>query len=313
MDFKKERVNIHNQFPEVILFKAEKKFREKLEKANKASPFIPIRFGYDGDTTFQTCVGHLVDGLEFLPFRPDYMFDHCFKVIDEAGGPLFFEKGITGVVQRLGNELLKHSRKDWEDIITLLGTCIPLMTCRFLAKRLCEAHFLSDTNSKSLSKRAISCFGKQFYTEFIEKFALDENDKKTGKISPVSIEKGASFIKLYLSGTVAGKRKKKAKESHTWLDLSKQNNIPTPNQRIEFLLSLLLFNMRNERAHGAVLSPFRTSKSSIERYQSYYFAMLCSYTFCLGVLDLKGYASLNSDKIKNCVLENVELQSTFFE
>lgn len=309
MDFKKERVNCHNKYPELIQFKAERKFKEKLDRANGIIPFEPIQIGYGDDSVYQTCVGHLIDGLEFLPYRPDYMFDHSFKVIDEAAGYYFSGKGIKGIVQGLPAKLLNHSRADWEAIVDLLGKNIPLMTCRFLVKRICEAHFLADGNSKQLKDRAISCLGAQFYDEFIKRFALDDSGQATGIISSEQINKAASFVKLYLSG---GKGTKKSKPSYKCLDITKEVNVPTHNKRMEFLLSLLLFNMRNERAHGAVLSPFRTSKSSIERYQSYYFAMLCSYIFCLGALDLRGFGNVLASSILICAENNIELQASFF-
>lgn len=309
MDFKKERVNCHNKYPELVQFKAERKFKEKLDKAHGVIPFQPIQIGYGDDPVYQTCIGHLIDGLEFLPYRPDYMFDHSFKVIDEAAGYYFSGKGIKGIVQGLPAKLLNHSRADWEAIVDLLGKNIPLMTCRFLVKRICEAHFLTDRNSEQFKDRTGSCLGAQFYDEFINRFALDNDGQLTGNISSEQINKGASFIKLYLSGK---KGTKKIKSSYKCLDLTKEINVPSHNKRMEFLLSLLLFNMRNERAHGAVLSPFRTSKSSIERYQSYYFAMLCSYIFCLGALDLRGFGNVPASSILICAESNLKLQTRFF-
>lgn len=238
------------------------------------------------------------------------MFDHCFKAIDEAGGCFFPNKGIKGIVQGLPGKLLNQSRREWEAIADLLGSNIPLMTCRFLVKRICEAHFLKDGNSQQLSDRASHCFGSQFYGEFIKRFALDDAGQATGSISTERINKGASFLKLYLSGKKGTQRPKNA--SYKCLDLTNEQNVPTHNARMELLLSLLLFNMRNERSHGAVLSPFRTSKSSIDRYESYYFAMLCSYIFCLGVLELRGFGSLSGEKIRICAEENVHLQLNFF-
>ncbi|SDB54330.1 hypothetical protein SAMN02927930_02131 [Pseudidiomarina indica] len=310
MDFKKERVNCHNKYPEIVKFKAERKFEEKLGGTNGVTPFIPVQLGYGDDTIYQTCVGHLIDGLEFLPYRPDYMFDHCFKAIDEAGGYFFSNKGIKGIVQGLPGRLLNHSRADWEAITDLLGANIPLMTCRFLVKRICEAHFLTDGNSKQLSDRANHCFGTQFYDEFIKRFALDDAGQATGNISAERINKGASFLKLYLSGKKGTKKSRYS--SHKCLDLTDEKNLPTHKSRMELFLSLLLFNMRNERSHGAVLSPFRTSKSSIDRYKSYYFAMLCSYVFCLGAFELRGFGEMTGEKIKRCTEENVRLQLDFF-
>lgn len=310
MDFKKERIDCHNKFPEVVQFKAELKFKEKLEKASFLTPFIPVELGYGDDAVYQKCIGHLIDGLESLPYRPDQMFDHCFRVIDEAGAQFFPKKGIKGIVQGVGNKLLNQSRAEWEEIILILGSNIPLMTCRFITKRICESHFRSDDSSKQLSDRAVNCFGSKFYNEFIDRFALDENGVKSEKISTDKINKGASFLKLYLSGNKG--TNKSANKSYESIDLTKENNLPSSNKRIEFILSLLLFNMRNERAHGSVLSPFRTSKSSIDRYRSYYYAMLCSYIFCLGVLQLRNFGNLDGTKIKICAERNVDIQKIFF-
>lgn len=310
MDFKKERVNCHNKYPELVQFKAERKFKGKLDQANGVTPFEPTQIGYGDDAVYQTCIGHLIDGLEFLPYRPDYMFDHSFKVIDETAGHFFPGKGIKGIVQGLPTKLLNHSRGEWESIIDFLGKNIPLMTCRFLVKRICEAHFLPDGNSKQLKDRASNCFGAQFYDEFINRFALDDSGQATGSISTERINKGASFLKLYLSGKKGTKIA--SDSSYKCLDLTNEKNVPSHNKRMEFILSLLLFNMRNERSHGAVLSPFRTSKSSIERYKSYYFAMLCSYIFCLGALDLRGFGDIPVGNMILCAEKNIQLQADFF-
>lgn len=310
MDFKKERVDCHNKFPQRVDFKAEVKFRNRLNSNNGFSPFKPIQFEYNNDVVFQTCMGHLIDGLEFLPFRPDYMFDHCFKVIDEAGCFLFRGKGIKGIAQGLGVKLLNKSKAEWEEIINILGQNIPLMTCRFIVKNLCEAHFKIDNNSEQLVKRAKTCFGTSLYNEFMDKFAIDDDGIASGNVSIERIEKASSFLKLYLSGKKATKNRNNTLNSQ--LDLNKEQNLPTANQRIELILSLLLFHMRNERAHGSVISPFKTSKSSLNRYQSYYYAMLCSYIFCLGILHLRGFGILGAEKIKECCKDNIDMQNKFF-
>ncbi len=186
------------------------------------------------------------------------------------------------------------------------------MTCRFLVKRISEAHFLNDGNSAQLQDRAKNCFGDEFYKEFILRFAAieDKENNVFPDITPEKIGKGANFLKLYLSGKKGTRKLDKSK--YKCLDLTKEQNLPSHKKRMELILSLLLFNMRNERSHGAVLSPFRTSKSSFERYQSYYFAMLCSYIFCLGALDLRGFGSISAGNIFLCAERNMQLQADFF-
>lgn len=310
MDFRGERVIAHNEWPKRVEFKAEKQFKAKLEHNGHAAPFKTIILDSSNDMPYQICVGHLVDGLEALPFRPDYMFDHCFQVIDERGKLLFPRQGIKGVVQGLASRLLRASCADWRDIIDTLGKHIPLMTCRYIAKRICVANVGTDDQSKLLADRAENCLGPTFYNQFVDKFGRNDDGNVSIDMSDVNFNKAASFLKLYLSGA---KGTKNRSSTHSSLDLTKDVNVATHHKRIEIILSLLLFTMRNERAHGGVLSPFITSKATLERYESYYFAMLASYIFSLGVMQLHGFGGLDGTKIKDCCNANLHLQSSFFQ
>lgn len=141
--------------------------------------------------------------------------------------------------------------------------------------------------------------GEDTYQEFISKFKLDYKN-------------GASFLKPYLSGGIATKVKKNNKLG--LLDLTNPKSILSTSKRIEFILSLslLLFTMRNERFHGSILSPFMTSKSLIQRYQSYYYAMLSAYIFSLGLLDLKKLGTVGGVEVYKCCEQNLILQDSFF-
>lgn len=312
MDFKRERINIHNNYPQKIEFKAEKQLRERLETLKGAIPFKTIKLSINDSTydnsNYQIYVGHFIDGLDALPERPDYMFDHCFRVLDHAGSSFFENKGIKGVVQGLGTLLLKESHKEWVDIINELSKNIPLMTCRYISNILVTSYRENNDSSKQIKTRAEDCLGKFFYDKYIEHFESTEGENSNKKFSE-NINKSASFLKLYLSGE---KGTKKRSAVHTDLDLTKEKNIPTENKRIEFILSLLLFTMRNERFHGTKLSQFRTSKAKLEKYESFYYAMTASYIFALGSLQLHGYGNLNGKEILECCKENLKLQKQFF-
>ena len=310
MDFKEARIATHNNWPNRVYFKAEEIFRDRLAKNNGKVPFKTIVLGSDSDHEYQKFIGHLIDGLEALPYRPDYLFDHCFRIIDCGADQLFPpKKGIQGIVQGLDSLLLKIARHDWEMITDALCNQMPLHTRQFIVKRMCSAYFGTDDNSVLLKARIIDCVGKTFYEEFIDKFSRDGKGGPAPIPSEVNFTKATSLLKLYLSGK-AGTRNKKA--THPSLDLTKAGNLPSVNKRIEFILSILLFTMRNERAHGEVLSPFRTSKASINRYESYYFSMLAAYIFALGVLQLRNMGGVNGASILQCCQDNLNLQKTFF-
>jgi hypothetical protein len=304
MEFKRQRVNAHNNWPKQSEFKAETDFIARLE-AKSDLPFEPISIGYDDDPDYQRCVGHFLDGFDAMPRRPDYLFDHSFRALDLAGSALFPAKGIKGIVQGLGGVLLRSGQADWEAMTDALCQATPLRTCELIAKRILSATDTNNQDHTALIARSKNCLGVQFYSDFMSKYTTPGQTA----VGAETIQKAGSFLKLYLSGK-QGTRNKTA--THAALDLTKAANVPSYNQRIELMLSILLFTLRNERAHGNAISPFRSSKATIERFQSYYFIMLASYVFALGALQLRGWGGINSAAIRIGCERNVALQQAFF-
>lgn len=309
MNFQKTRVDIHNNYPKKILFKAELAFKKRLEDKGLNVVFSPIKLQYDEDASFQVYLSHYIDGLNTLPFRPDQTFDNNFKVIDDAGRALFPKGGAKKVLEGLSNKLLINQNLDWQTIVDILTENIPLMTCRYITKNIFEAHKDNSFEGGKFKERIETCLGKIEYKQLLEQFP----SAPTPASSPASLEhlnSASSFLKLYLKG----KKTNQSKKSYpSKLDLSKASNVLSHSKRFDILISLFLYTMRNERAHGASISPFITSKSTFARYESYYFAMLCSYIFSLGVLSLRGFAGLNSSNILDCCKENVDIQKYFFK
>ncbi|RQT16818.1 hypothetical protein [Burkholderia contaminans] len=310
MDFKKERVNSHNNWPEIKLFKAEQKFRELLEKRQPIRPFQQANLQYDSDPDYQKMIGHFLNGLEALPDRPDYMFDHCFTVIDRAASPLFPSKGITGIVEGLGKKLMAQSPVEWEGIVDDLTTAMPLSSYRYIAKNICEAHLGSNTHSGYIVSRVKSFLKSHRYAEFIDKFVVKPGLTLSNPIPHDALQRTANFLKLYASGDVATKHV--GSSTYPTLDLSNPNNKRSPAKRAEFLLSLYAFIARNERAHGELLSPFRSSKADLKRYESYYFLAAMTYTFALGVLELRQWGGVTPTDIRRCCSDNLAIQKALF-
>lgn len=315
-DYKKARVDCHNNFPNRVLFRTEEKFKALIDKNHGAAPFTPIIMAYDDDVTFQTCIGHLGDGLEFLPFRPDYMFDHCFKVIDEAGKRQFpTQGGLKGIVQGVGNKLLSLPNNHWGAIIDLLASNIPVLTSRYITKRIFESEaqrIVNNRDNKSrLAKRARNCFQPGQYEEFIKKFAYDSNGVFSISVALDSDNslRAAKFLMMILKGQKGTKAKNPV---FPLLDLSNESNHFSLNKKCEFITSVLLYNVRNERTHGSTLSPFRTSKSDISRYEGYYFSMLCAYIISLGIFELNGFGGYTSNEVHSCCEINIKAMKDFF-
>jgi len=315
MDFKGRRVEAHNNWPETTEFRAEIEFKEKLLAFDKFPPFKPISLGSNGDAGYQRCVGHLIDGLDALPLRPDYFFDHCFKVIDLSKEAVKSKTGIRGVMEKLPGALLKVDSTHWESIMDCLAAAIPRVTIDFLAKRLLEAPATLDEQNK-LKERADKCLGEKFYSAYCEKYLnpiIDAEttipERKREFTFHENIPKAGSLLRLYLSGK-SGTRPQAA----TVAALDIINNPVKAEKRMQVLLSLLLFTIRNERAHGNVISPFRTSKAKFERYESYYYIMLVAYVFALGSLIVRfPSSSVSSEQVLQGCIHNIKLQRAFFQ
>ncbi|NEG69002.1 hypothetical protein GQQ18_20705 (plasmid) [Pantoea agglomerans] len=309
MDFKMARLNAYHKWPQRTEFKAEQKFDSCLEKNDNKVPLEVAILGKPSNNNQSIYIGHYLDGLEALPRRPDYMFDHCFRVIDSASKIRYAKKGLKGIAQGLGKELVKADPAHWKVITDSLCHNLPAPTLMYIVKRMCESYIPQNDTSKQFNGRVIECTGGKFYDEFIKKFSIDENKNITPTPSGKLLQSASSFMRLYLSGAVGTKKRKNVAQA---LDLTNPNNVPSDAKRIEFLMSIWLFTMRNERAHGSALSPFKTSKSSLERYESYYFAMLACYIFSLGALSISAPNMIKVSEIELCSLSNTASQNIFF-
>ncbi|KQW82041.1 hypothetical protein [Ensifer sp. Root127] len=305
MNFSQERVRSHNGWPEIKTFKAEVAYKGLLAKSNYLAPFEPIMISENVDPHYQRCVGHLLDALDVMPNRPDVAFDNLFRIIDFGGqqiiGP---KKGVTGAVQKLPAKLMQIGGPDWEDTIDALISAMPLRLLEYLAKRILEP----TAASSGLPNRARHSFGDTFYDAFMAKYAFDATGTRLSPVPTENVKNAAKLLKLYLSGKV-GTRARSA--SNAGLDLTKPKNVPDLRRRTEVILSLLLYTVRNERAHGATISPFRTSKATVQRYESFYFIMLAGYIFALGILQTK-YGGCEFSKIFEGCKANIALQRSFF-
>ena len=308
MNFARARIEAHNQWPKITQFQGEEKFARQLSLNGGVAPFQPIPISTNDDHEYQRCVGHFLDALDQIPNRPDYAFDHFYRVIDKGGSALFPDQGNKGIAQGLGKKFLAHNRLLWESVIDSLCISMPLRTLEFLAKRVLAAEPLAPEPNKALHNRAQNAFGQRFHSAFIRKYTCNELGFPIADAANASRTDAAKLLKLYMSGK-AGTRTKTGVDPA--LDLTAPTNVPDHARRFEVMLSLLLFTIRNERAHGITISPFRTSKSSIDRYESYYYTMLLAYVVSLGVLEFRFSCVTPSDLLDGCIT-NIQIQKSFF-
>jgi len=294
MNTRQLRVEYNNKWPESFNFPIENEFSALLEEADLKQTIIPVPLNLSEEHKFQFYLGYLLDALDMLPMRPDLAFDHLWKALDAE----FFI-----VQQELGNQncsrfdgFVDKTLNDTNTATTFLKylSLIPYQTCEYAAKRIIEASFKSDKHAQTLFSRAKNSLGEDFVLKFVDKYKASSN----GKPSPSDQRKAGRLLKLVFSGNEVELDGVKFHLSQKELSI--------------FLVKVVLTNSRNERFHGDVFPPFRSSVAKLETYAHAYFLLHISYALLLDVFLYRGYGVTDATSVDGIMSDNAGIFNRLF-
>lgn len=303
-----QRIELHNGWPKKVEFASELEFQKLLSKNGGLAPFKTAKLAEVATPTsaeYHRFVGSIIDGLDALPQRPDYLFDHCFRVIDAGAKLLTAKSKTTQAIQEAYLPIFSTNPATWTDIVRQLCDAMPKSSSDYIAKRLLDASVLRGTDPHAISTRAKKCLPVQF-AEMTQRYAY------TGTTNGKSVNDCGAYLRRLLKTNAPATSKSASASSYPNLDLTVQGNLLSDGFKLRLLMSLFLFTMRNERQHGSSVSPFRTSMSSLARYASYYYAMICAYTVCLGVISAREPTAISAQDILINVNNNLNMFRSFF-
>lgn len=305
-----QRIDHHNDWPKKIEFTAELEFQKKLAEFSGLAPFRTAKLLDVNTEEFHRYLGNLIDGLDALPQRPDYLFDHCFRIIDAGSKLLTGKTKTTHAISEAYLNIFSSDQNCWTDIVNSLCASLPKSSAEYIARRLLDASISKCADSNAIADRARKCLGNPRFSDITKKYAYANYGNSPGKV----VSECASFLRLLLKTNIPLSASRKGAKSSAYpnLDLSIQGNLLTPQEKLRFLMSVFLFTMRNERQHGSAVSPFRTSMASLKRYASYYYAMICAYTVSLGVISARARSSIDAQTISTNVSSNLDEFKKFF-
>jgi hypothetical protein len=287
---KKLRIEYNNNWPLKELFPVEKELT-KLLKDNCIynNPLKVAHLSYSEERKFHFYLGFLIDALDMLPLRPDLAFDHLWKALDSE----FFDvqkESQTPNTSRF-DDFVNRILNDQNTVNAFFGylPIIPYQTTEYAAKRVIMSSLQNDNDEKALYRRAKSSLGDDFVREFLNKYPL------SGKNKPApSIQRNAGrLLRLIFSGNE--------------VTLGNKTFSFTDNQKASFLIKVILTNYRNERFHGIVFSPFRSSMAKLETYSHAYYLMHLSYALLLEVFLYRNYNVITSQEVERICCENIEI------
>ncbi|UTM59248.1 hypothetical protein L4174_021330 [Photobacterium sp. CCB-ST2H9] len=294
MDTKKLRIKYNNDWPKSFDFPVEETFLNRLRSKGLQQAFVSCDLGYSDNYQFQFYLGYLIDALDMLPKRPDLAFDHVWKALDSE----FFL-----VQQEIGNQncsrfdgFVDRILNDGKSSAVFLSylPLIPYQTCEYAAKRVIEASNEADNHAKTLFSRAKSSLGASFVEKFVTKYPPGAN----GKPTPADQRKAGRLFRLIFSGNE--------------VDLAGDKFLFSDEELSKFLIKVILANSRNERFHGGVFPPFRSSSAKLATYAHAYYLLHISYGLLLDVFLYRDHGVIQSNDVVSIMNNNLTIFSLLF-
>ncbi|EIF31950.1 hypothetical protein BCh11DRAFT_07506 [Burkholderia sp. Ch1-1] len=290
---KEMRVDYNNKWPNRFPFPAEIDFAKRMQSVGIQQIFSPATLAYSQNYEFHILLGYLLDALDMLPMRPDLAFECLWKALDAE----FFK--IQAANPNSGSSRFSvflddvAANPNSAQAFHLLPALIPKQSCEFIAKRILEGRVNPTTHTGTLLKRVESCLGTPQYNAFCSKY-----DPVWASKPADAQHRAGGFVFRLMRGEK--------------LDINGVSFLFNPAEAVGFLVKAVLPQYRNERMHGDVSLPFRTSATSLKTYSQAYFFFLCAYGLLLEVFLNNGFSVVNQTQVIACMTENAGLFETMF-
>lgn len=271
----KKRVNYHNRQvkgTDMWMEQAQKELKKKLDETGLKQIFVPLHLNEVPTTEFLFVNAKLnkihsmyCDLYEELPYRPDMAFDvvwRSFEVMSKYYScKVWNDPDIkdTLLFQRVSQEVivnLLNSNNQLEKSFNLLFESIPDTTLRFMVVRLFvsrdlvvlpQLHYIKERAKKILTDNHYDAF----YNTYFE---------ANGTLSPENHIKAARMMRSILKGEAVEMNGVSFKP----FDLC---------ERIELLISCILYVSRCERYHGDYVSQFKSNMAKQVTYYNFYYLL----------------------------------------
>ena len=266
-----------------------------MKAAGLAQGLVSVPLQFSSNHQFQFYLGYLIDALDMLPMRPDLAFEHIWKALDAEFFVVQAEIGdqnasrFDGFIDKVLND--SNAAGAFKDYIQLT----PYQTCEYAAKRVIQASVATDRNSEILLNRAKQSLDEQFILALTSKYPADTNWKP----SPADQRKAGRLLKLVFGGTE--------------VELGDAKFSFSQDSLTKFLVKVVLANSRNERFHGSVFPPFRSSSAKLSTYAHAYFLLHLSYSLLLEVFLYRNYGVVDAIRVKDGIKHNANLFKLLFE
>ncbi|GLC89801.1 hypothetical protein [Lysinibacillus piscis] len=315
VSFSQKRHDYIKDWPNIQPFQAENEYKNRIDNFKKSGKelFLPHPISYSSENYHNIAVSFIIDSLDVMHKHPNFAFDFIFRAFDQYAGNLFNETTLKGKLEKSIDEWTEiiNQNDNSKGLIEKLLKNIPQITCQYLYSRIFKEYDGSkpaEENEGLLLKRLLKVEkenGKLIVNDekmkrivelSFRKFGFNEMDYAN------SIRKGSRFFFVYFNSDSVN------------LSISSDSNEDIPiklEDKLHLLVNGILFTMRNDRAHGASSSSFKSSKASLRTYAHNHFCFISIY-FLLHLLMIDTTSS-EMDTLIEVMNRNVDSYAEFYK
>ena len=272
------QIELNNNWPKVIDVETEalNHIKTRLCEMNVSQIVVPVKVIYDAafdtlskDKQLAKVFSSFLDTYDMLPLHPDLAFDAVWRTLEYSIRLYGYrawgyskDKPLDDIYAKISTEVVSAivaKEPILERAFTNLLENTSISAAQYMTYRIFFEKQLSVAPQLEFVKARTELIIQKELLADLRKHYSDEN----GDMNTASVRDVARRIIRLFQG----------------IDVQVGNNIYKPmafNDRIEMLLSVLLYTSRCERFHGDIYSPFKSSKTKLTTYYEYYFLTLCS-------------------------------------
>ncbi len=278
---RERQINFNNNWPKItdVETEAMNYVRERL--ADKGLKQILSTVKMDKTTAFAALASDkqlakifssFLDVYDSLPYHPDLAFDAAWRSLeysirvyaDRAWG-YKEDKPLHDIFQKISSEVVEsliNKEADLKDTFEYLVSNTSISAARYTIVRLFYAKQLSVAPQIKFVRERVEKVLPKDMLEAIEKVYMDGE----GRMNTRNVKDVARRLIRLLNGQD--------------IQIGDTSYKPIPLcDRIELLISGILYTSRCERFHGDIYSPLKSSKTTLLTYYEYYFLALASMLF----------------------------------
>lgn len=279
-------------------FPAERALLERL--AEYTGPwFSAFPFPYSDDDLFNYYLTFSVQALELLPLHTDLAFDSLWRANDSLWDKHVLYTRENKPFKTFAPLLAEKAVADQDYLTTFLPDLfqsIPVQSCEYIVSRL----FRSDPNIfSSDSGKIYRRLSPDKISNNTIKLVKSVATQYSAPISDPSIyRKASTLLRLIVAG-----QNVKVNGEHYQLSES---------ERISFLLNALLYTFRNDRFHGSMQPPFKSSVGKLKTYAHVHYCFLWAHFLFLQALAESGIYPGKTSEIATNMAINIQSYKDFY-